>query len=135
METTLNRIYITATDLEVLSSVLGKAAASDPPHIRLLRERLAEAEVVPTDGIPAGVIGLGSEFRIRDMDTGQTMDYTLVLPKDARLERGYVSVVAPIGAQLLGAREDQIITFKTPSSSRRLKVGSVASNQFSMISA
>lgn len=125
METTLNRIYITGPDLEVLSAVLGKAAPSDPPHIRLLRERLAEAEVVPAGGVPADVIGLGSEFRIRDMETGQTMHYTLVLPKDARLERGYVSVVAPIGAQLLGAREDQIITFKTPSSARRLKVVSL----------
>ena len=129
METTHNRIFLTESGLEELSAVLGKRSPADPPHVRFLRDRLSEAAVLPQEEIPADVIGLGSEFRIRDMETGQTMEYTLVLPRSARLERGYVSVVAPIGAQLLGAREDQVITFKTPSSTRRLKVVSLISER------
>lgn len=122
MEAAQSQVYLTEDILGRLSRLLGDSASSDNDYLRELRRRIDDAAVVSPENMPASVITIGSRFRLKDLDTGDTMTYTLVLPKRARLEQGYVSVLAPIGALLLGAREGDTITFKTPMSARRLRI-------------
>ncbi len=122
MEALDKQVYVTEDVLSRLGKLLGAKVTTEGEHLRELRRRIDLASVVSPENMPSSVITIGSRFQLKDLETGDVMTYTLVLPKRARLEQGYVSVLAPIGAQLLGAREGETITFKTPMSARRLRI-------------
>jgi regulator of nucleoside diphosphate kinase len=48
--------------------------------------------------------------------------YTLVYPDEADFNAGKVSVLAPMGTALLGARAGQVVEFDAPGGRRRMKV-------------
>lgn len=121
MEAVDKQIYLTEQARDRLSDLLGSGRASNS-KLETLRKRVQLATIVSPENMPGGRITIGSRFRLKDLDTGDIMEYALVLPKRAKLEQGYVSVLAPIGAQLLGAKESDVITFKTPMSTRRLRI-------------
>src|SRR3954447_23658825 len=67
-----------------------------------LRAELERAIVVPADSIPAGVVTLYSHVRYRDEHADATRQIQIVLPEDADVREGRVSVLAPVGSALLG---------------------------------
>ena len=67
-----------------------------------------------------------SRVRVRDLADeaapAAAETYTLVYPDEANIPERKLSVLAPMGAALLGAREGQVVEFQTPGGARRLKV-------------
>ena len=63
-----------------------------------------------------------SKVRLRDVNTGEGMVYTLVFPAEANFEEGKISVLAPVGTAMLGYRVGSRIEWQVPSGLRRLKV-------------
>lgn len=122
MDTAQQNICITEDVLDRINRLLGAKTPTESEHLRELRRRIEDASVVSPENMPVDIVTIGSRFQLKDLETGDLMTYTLVLPKRARFEQGYVSVLVPIGAQLLGAREGETITFKTPVSTRRLRI-------------
>jgi len=61
-----------------------------------------------------------------DVTRGTTTEVTIVFPQDADVERGKVSVLAPVGTALLGLAEGESIVWPFPDgSSRCLRVVAV----------
>jgi regulator of nucleoside diphosphate kinase len=60
--------------------------------------------------------------RVSDPKSGEVETYTLVYPDAADITEGKLSVLAPMGAALLGAREGHVVKFETPGGVRRVKV-------------
>ena len=77
-----SRIVVTASDLERLRAILGSRAGSalDREHLLDLRDEIEQARVVPEEKIPADVVTLYSQVRVRDRETGVSSDYTIVSP-------------------------------------------------------
>ena len=93
-----------------------------------LRAELERAIVVPPDALPSGVVGMYSQVRYRDEHTGVSRQIQIVLPEDADLQQGKVSVLAPVGAALLGVETGQVIDWTFPAGEiRRLRVEEVLS--------
>ena len=91
-----------------------------------LRAELERAFVVPEDAIPAGVVTLYSHVRYHDEHAGVTRRIQIVLPQDADVAQGKVSVLAPVGAALLGLEVGQVIDWTFPAGEmRRLRVEEV----------
>ena len=91
-----------------------------------LRAELERAIVVPSDALPTGVVSMYSHVRYRDEHAGVTRQIQIVLPEDADLEQGKVSVLAPVGAALLGLENGQAIDWTFPAGEiRRLRVEEV----------
>ncbi|MBK6602309.1 MAG: GreA/GreB family elongation factor [Betaproteobacteria bacterium] len=91
-----------------------------------LRAELERAIVVPADAIPAGVVTMYAQVRYYDEHAGVTRRVRIVLPEDADVERGDVSVLAPVGAALLGLEAGQAIDWRFPAGEiRRLRVEEV----------
>lgn len=126
METQEAKIFITDRDLQQLKKIL-PVGRSSGAHIRMLHSRLKHAAVV--HAMPPDVVSLGSRFRMRDVESKQEGEYSLVLPNMADLTRGNISVLAPIGAHLLGAQENETITFTTPDSTRYLRIEAVVQQE------
>jgi regulator of nucleoside diphosphate kinase len=63
-----------------------------------------------------------SRVRVRDPRRTESETYTIVYPHEANLDDGKVSVLAPMGTALVGAREGSTVDFNAPGGRRRLKV-------------
>lgn len=68
------------------------------------------------------VITMNSKARLRDLDTGEEMIFTLVFPGNANIENDKISVVAPIGTAMLGQRVGDEFEWEVPAGSVRLRV-------------
>lgn len=93
-----------------------------------LRAELDRAIVVPGESIPPGIVVMGSRVCYCDQQTGNCRDVELVFPEEADPSVGKVSVLAPVGAALIGLGEGQEIDWEFPDGSvRRLTVVAVTS--------
>ncbi len=117
-------IYITEKDHRRLIPILEKLKEARD-DVRVLREELEHARIVPPEEVPPDVITMNSKARLRDLDTGEVMTYTLVYPRDARVEEDRISVAAPIGTAMLGQRVGDEVEWQVPAGALRLRVEEV----------
>lgn len=100
-------IFITALDrhriMDCLSVLSESPDKRDLPYIQFLEKEIKRAQVVldPVE-IPADVITMRSSAKLRDMTSGALMDCTLVYPSERDPEKGLISVLAPLGAAMIG---------------------------------
>lgn len=88
-----------------------------------LRNELERAIVVPSDLIALDVVSIHSRVSYRDMASGASREVEIVLPEAADASLGKVSVLAPVGAALIGLRTGQEIEWIFPDGQlRRLRV-------------
>jgi len=119
-------IFVTAEDRKRLEALLQRPTADwDREDVRELVREIQRASVVAAAEIPADVITMNSKARLLDLDRGSTLEYTLVYPQDADFAAGKISVLAPIGAAMLGYRVGDEIEWTVPGGLRRLRVEEV----------
>ena len=119
-------IYITSKDRARLEVITGQMTeAKDRGDLLDLVDELNRAIVVPAEEIPADVITMNSRVRLLDLDKGFAVEYTLVYPAEADATKGKISIVAPIGAAMIGYREGDEIEWDVPGGRRRFKVEAV----------
>ena len=81
-------------------------------------DELARAKTLPAQEVPTDAIGLGSHVRFRDDTTGQDQLITLVLPEQADISAGKVSVATPIGIALIGLSNGAHFSWETRDGAR-----------------
>jgi len=120
-------IVITGTDAARLRALLESRTRTerDLRHLERLDQELERAQVVDAADVPRGVVTLYSRVGVLDLDNGERLDITLVLPAEADLSQGRVSVLAPLGTALVGYREGDTIEWDMPGGRRRLRVEEV----------
>ena len=118
-------IIMTAADHAELSSVVtlaGKVSGLAKFEMRLLENELKRAQIVATDDLPQDVITMNSRAELLDLETKERMQFTLVLPRDANIDDGKISVLAPLGTAMLGYRVGDEFQWHVPYGIRRLRV-------------
>lgn len=121
-------IYITEEDLGKLEGLLAGAAQQpgrDRENVMRLVEELDRAHIVPADSIPPDVVTMDSEVALRNLDTGEAIVFTVVFPGKANVNQHRLSVLAPLGAAVLGYRAGDVIEWTVPGGVRRLKIEKV----------
>ena len=119
-------IYVTSDDRKRLQALLSRPTeAMDRDDVSGLVSEVQRAVVVPASEIPPDVITMNTRARLLDLDQRTTLDYTVVYPEDADFATGRISVVAPIGAAMLGYRVGDEIEWVVPSGPRRLRVEAI----------
>lgn len=107
-------ITVTSLDLERLERLLDGVARPLPQH-DLLREELLRANVVEPADIPANVVTMNSRVRFAVRPGGREYEMTLVYPRDADGSEDRVSVMAPVGAAMLGLAVGDRMAWPAPS--------------------
>ena len=117
-------IIITQQDLDRLHALIeGVASERNQEAAEALESELATARVVEPGEIPADVVTMNSRLRFLDESTGKEREATLVFPKDADPGSGKISVLAPVGAALIGLRAGDTSDWPLPNGrSKRLKI-------------
>lgn len=122
------KIFITKFDKQRLDELLAVAMEFDAKKredLTGLSSELARAKLVASEKVPADVVTMNSKVLLRDVNNGEEVTYTLVFPKNANIDRGAISVLAPVGTAILGYREGDQVTWKVPSGERTLEIEKV----------
>jgi regulator of nucleoside diphosphate kinase len=115
---------MTEFDLRRLDALFERlrGQVTPPPTLGLLERELERAIVLAPQEIPPTVVTMNSQVQVVDPDTEERSCLTLVFPSMAGIESGRVSVLAPLGAALLGSSEGAPVTWRTPRGTRRLRI-------------
>lgn len=118
-------IFITRTDQERLVKLIQREEEFTPGsklHLEELKSELDRAVIIEPQAIPADVITMRSQVRLRDLNSGEEMICTLVYPDEADMLAGKISVLAPIGMAILGYRESDRVEWTIPGGIALLQV-------------
>jgi regulator of nucleoside diphosphate kinase len=115
-----DNVVITEQDFDRLGH-LASSARYERDH-RMLQAELERSRVVAATTVPRNVVTMNSRVRVRDLRQDETETYTVVYPDDVDVAAGMISVLAPLGIALLGARVGQVVKFAAPAGVRRLKI-------------
>ena len=88
----MNRVIIPSEDLMALRQL----------GCDKLEAELDRADVLRAAEVPDDVVTMHSRVRYLDETTGERRSVTLVYPDETDVERGRISVLAPVGSALLG---------------------------------
>ncbi len=117
-------IYITVQDMNRLSRMLTEAVAAteNDEHLLQLERELDRAQLVRSKEVPPDVVTMNSRIRVRNLDSGEEMVFTLVFPDATDGGPDRVSVLSPIGTAVLGFRVGDSIRWKAEDKVINLKV-------------
>jgi len=87
-----------------------------------IQKRLADLSRIDVSDVSRDRAGLGSEVTVENLDTGDTVRYTLVIPEVADGKKNFVSVAAPIGRALLNRKVGDAVTVTIPKGTCELEV-------------
>ncbi|WP_374013317.1 nucleoside diphosphate kinase regulator [Pseudoxanthomonas koreensis] len=107
-------LIISSRDMARLEALLDSPVLSRHPAALALMDELNRAEVLPPEQMPANVVTMHSQVECEDASTGEQHVLTLVYPNEADVEKGRVSVLAPVGSALLGLSVGQTIDWQAP---------------------
>jgi regulator of nucleoside diphosphate kinase len=120
-------ILLSESDHGILVGLAMSGARRTPDAARLLMEEADRAELVPAARLPANVVALGSHVVFTDEAHGITRSVQLVLPSEADIGQGRISVLSLVGAGLIGLKAGQSIDWPMQDGRlRRLRVEAVA---------
>jgi regulator of nucleoside diphosphate kinase len=117
-------IYITEADMRRLKPLI-ESMKTSRDDLRGLQSELLQARVVAPREVPPDVVTMNSKARLRDLESGEDVTYTLVFPDQANIEQGRISVVAPVGTAMLGHRVGDEFEWEVPAGPVRLRVEEV----------
>lgn len=122
------QLFVTEVDKDRLQKLINEFkefGQGNKDYLDVLENELERAQVVTSKEIPNGVITMNSMVRLKDLDTGEEMIYTLVYPADAELAEDKISIMAPVGTAILGYREGDVVKWKVPGGLVQLSVESI----------
>lgn len=107
-------ILINRLDAERLQRLIDNAESKDHAVAKLLEVELARGEVVDPEDIPQDVVSMNSQIQFTDLSRGRQMVRTLVYPHSLANIEDAISVMAPIGAGLIGLKIGDVIDWPVP---------------------
>jgi regulator of nucleoside diphosphate kinase len=119
------KIYITEIDkarLEELIEVAEEFGSGNRTDLEALADELARAEIVASREVQPDVVTMNSKVVLRDIDTLKEMTCTLVFPRDADIDKGAISVLAPVGTAILGYSKGDVVEWPVPSGIRQFRI-------------
>jgi transcription elongation factor GreA len=91
-------------------------------RINELRDRLARAEIVDRNNLPANVVVFGTRVRLKNLDSGAEEVYELVGPGEEDYEKNKILTTSPRGQGLLGKKVGDPAEIRVPRGLLRYQV-------------
>ncbi len=83
---------------------------------------LKNSKVIDEDEISKSRVTIGAKVKIRDEETGDEDEYTLVSTKEANIFEKKLSTDSPIGLAIVGKKKGQVVDVKTPLGTLKYKI-------------
>jgi len=79
-----------------------------------IQKRLADLSRIDVASVPKDRAGLGSEVTVENLESGEEIRYTLVIPELADGNKSFVSMASPVGKALMNRRVGDTVTIMIP---------------------
>ena len=79
-----------------------------------IQKRLADLSRIDVSGVPKDRAGLGSEVTVENLENGEEILYTLVIPELADGNKSFVSMASPVGKALMNRHVGDTVTITIP---------------------
>ena len=87
-----------------------------------LEDKLARAEIIDISQQSGSTVKFGARVRLLDEETDEEVAYQIVGPDEAEIQRGLLSVNAPLGRALIGREAGDTVEVSTPRGTRYFEV-------------
>lgn len=106
---------LTQIDHVRLTRLVARFAGAAPAGADALQDLLANSDLVTSPAVPDTVVTMYTQVLLEDT-AGDAPPYKLTLcyPDHAEPAQGFVSVLSPVGASLLGLRVGQVARWRMP---------------------
>ncbi len=93
-------------------------------HARVgqLQRRIAELSSIDLSRVPRDRVAFGSTVHLEEEETGEERVYRLVASEEVDTAKGWISPGSPVGQALIGKREGDTVTIRTPSGAKRCEI-------------
>ena len=112
--TTLPPITVSSVDLERLYALLEKQAGDNFASAAALENELVRARVLEPEDMPADVVKMRSMVRFAITPGGKEFQLMLCYPDEMDKDPNKISILAPVGAAILGLSVGQEIEWPAP---------------------
>ncbi len=99
-----------------------EAQGLNEKKIAELEETLSNVQLLDDTNIPKDEALLGATVKLKDLASGEELEYTLVSEPEADFSQGRISVTSPVGRSLLGHKKNQIVEIKVPAGISKYKI-------------
>jgi len=120
------QIHLLASESDLIADLALQAEHRQPVVAAMLLGEIERAELHDAETLPDDAIRLGSEVSFVDEKTGQLRKAQLVLPVNANIAEGRISILTPMGAALYGLRTGDSIDWPDlAGNNRRIRISRV----------
>jgi transcription elongation factor GreA len=102
------------------------AAKEEQQHLELriakLEQTLAKAQIIDSRDLPNDKVYILSNVVLKDLQSGETVNYVLVSPEEADYEKNKISVTSPLGKGLLGRKQGEKVKIPVPAGTLEFKL-------------
>lgn len=113
-------IHLIDADYDMIAGLALGIEKRSPSLSKMLFDEINRAEIHDRDSLPRDIVTMGSEVEFLDVESGAKRRVRLVLPAEADINAGRVSILTPVGAGLIGLRKGQSIDWPCPSGRPRV---------------
>lgn len=107
-------IIINELDAARIDRLLEQPAFASLPVADALNAELDRAQMCAPQDMPSDVVTMNSQVKFRDLTNGEVRTRTLVYPTQMTDSSTQLSVLAPVGAALIGLRIGDTIHWELP---------------------
>jgi len=102
-------IHLLAAESDLVADLALKAEHRQPAVAAMLLGEIDRAEIHEAGDMPAGHVLLNTDVTFLDDKTHQMRTVRIVLPGEANIAEGRISILTPMGAALYGLAEGECI--------------------------
>ena len=116
-------IHLLAAESDLIGQLALQAEQHQPVVAAMLLDEIERAELHEPDTMPAGHARLNSRVTFLDEKSQQVREIELVMPAQANIAEGRVSIMTPMGAALYGLAKSYSIQWPDLSGNlRRIRI-------------
>lgn len=99
-----------------------EAYASNEQRIAELEEKLSRIRIIDTENIPSDKVYIGAKVLLKDLNSQEELEYTLVSSEEADFSQGKISITSPVGKALLGHKAGEVVEINVPAGILQYKI-------------
>ena len=90
--------------------------------INMLKDKLNRAEIVDMSTLPKDKVVFGVTVTVKDLEFGDTEDFTLVGAGEEDYDNGKILVTSPLGQGLLGKKVGEVAEIEVPAGINKFEI-------------
>jgi transcription elongation factor GreA len=83
-------------------------------RILTLEKMLRNARIITNDDVDTGMVSVGSRVKVKDLETGEIVEFTIVGSAESDPMNNRISNESPVGQALLGKAKGAIVDVQVP---------------------